>query len=167
MVFLQEKKKKKLAEVIKENQTTLYRMAYSYVRNEETAKDIVQDTILTAFSKLSSLKEDQYMKTWLIRICINQSLDTLRRLKKSSENTVELQDYLAAPSKASSYEYSDLFQAIMKLDEKIRTVILLRYFEEMKFEEISHAVGTNVNTVKAQVYRGLELLKEYMKEDER
>lgn len=165
MLLSQEKKKARLAEIIKENQTALYRMAYSHVRNEDLAKEIVQETILAAFSKLRTLKEENYMKTWLMRICINKALDALRQRKKITEDTVELQDYQAAYEETSAIEYSDLFHAIMKLDDKIKTVIILRYFEEMKFDEIARATRTNVNTVKSQVYKGLELLKEELEKE--
>lgn len=165
--LFQERKKDKLANLIKENQVTLYRMAYSYVHNEEAAKDIVQDTILQAYKKLDTLKEDNYMKTWLIRILINQSLDTLRRQKRKNEDTLEYQDNLSSTHDSSFYEYSDLYHAVNQLDDKIRTVIVLRYFEEMKFEEIAKITDTNINTVKSQVYKGLTLLKENMQEEEK
>lgn len=166
MLFVSEKKKEKLAEIIKENQVALYRMAYSYVHHEETAKDIVQETVLAAFSHISSLKDEDYMKTWLFRICINKSIDRTRKKQKPTENVVELKDYQAKTSSFNLFEHSDLFQAVMKLEPKLRTVIILRFFEEMKFEEIAQATNTNVNTVKSQVYKALNELKFTLEKEE-
>jgi len=166
MFPVSEKRKNLLTEIIKENQNSLYRLAYSHVRNEDAAKDVVQETILSAFKKLPFLKEEAYMKTWLIRICINKSLDTIRSQNRMKERTVQLNDFIAAPKEKQSWQHSDLFAAIMKLDKSTRTVILLRYFEEMKFEEISQVTGMNINTVKSRVYKGLDQLKNMMKEED-
>lgn len=167
MLFVQEKRKEMLAEVIRENQKALYRMAYSYVHNEDAAKEVVQEAVYAAFKNLSKMREESTMKTWLMRICINKAIDRLRQLKKPTEATLELKDYQAAPAVSQSWQYGDLFHAIDQLDPQLKTVIMLRYFEDQKFETIAAITHTNVNTVKARVYKALKLLKiEMEKEDE-
>lgn len=152
-----------LIEFIVENEEKLYRIAFSYVKNEDIALDIVQESIEKALRNIKSLKHEEYMKTWFYRILINESLQYIRKNKKVTlcqienlESNIEWNDNI-------TLDGIDLFNNINKLKEKLRTVIILRFFEDMKIEEIAKITRTSPNTVKSRLYKGLEDLKELIK----
>lgn len=150
---------------IKENQEKFYRVAYSYAKNPEEALDLVQDAIVNALQKRYTLKHPEYLKTWFYRILINECLMFLRKNKKLVylEN---LENYSDEPS-ISSLENNniDLYNAIEHLSPQYKTIILLRYFEEMKLEEIAKITGANINTVKSRLYKALKILKIDMEDE--
>ena len=153
----------KLIEFIEENQDKLYRIAFSYVKNEDLALDIVQESIEKALRNIKTLKHEEYVKTWFYRILINESLGYIRRNKNTTlcqvedlKNDIEWNDNI-------TIEGIDLYNNIGKLKEKLRTVIILRFFEDLKIEEIARITKTSPNTVKSRLYKGLEELKKLIK----
>lgn len=149
---------KKIEEYVLQNKEAHYRMAYSYVKNTEDALDIVQESIIKAFSSYKSLKKPQYLKTWYYRILINTSLDFLRKSEKEvlADDNVLFQLESGVEDK---YPDIDLNEAVDKLSEKYKSVVILKYFEDMTFEEISIVLDENVNTVKTRLYTSLQKLK--------
>lgn len=152
-----------LTEFILAGQTDFYRLAYSYVKDRDTALDVVQESIVKALTKAGSLRDPARVKTWFYRILVNESIDWYRR----SQRLVPLTDRLdqeAAPEPDHSARL-DLYDAIERLNEKERTVVRLRYFEDLKLEEIAQVTGVNLNTVKTRLYKGLRHLKDWTEED--
>ncbi|MDD2493729.1 MAG: sigma-70 family RNA polymerase sigma factor [Tissierellia bacterium] len=150
--------KKQIAEYVIEEKENHYRLAYSYVRNVDDALDIVQESIYKAFSSIDSLKEPKYMKTWYYRIIVNNAIDFLRKRKR----LILVDDEVLAsynPAMDDSYQNFDLQKALNDLPEKYRSIIILRYFEDLKIEEVAEILGRNVNTVKTQLYTALEKLR--------
>jgi len=150
-------KRKKVEEFIIENRENFYRVAYSYVRNEQDALDIIQDSIYKALNSVEKLKEIKFIKTWFYRIVVNCSIDYLRRNKKYSDFLLKEQ-----LEKIESYEDHtnlDLKKNLDDLSEKYRIIIVLRFFEDLKIEEIAKILDENVNTVKTRLYQGLKKLR--------
>ena len=143
-----------LIEYVKTNEARLYRVAYSYVKDEETALDMIQDAIEKAIRKIHTLEYEEYIKTWFYRILINRCIDNLKF--KSIRQEILLEDYLI---NEEDKEYIDIYRSIDKLKPKFKTVIVLRYFENMKLEEIAKITSTNVSTVKTRLYKALKDLK--------
>lgn len=143
---------------IKENQNQFYLMAYSYVKNEQMALDVVQESIYRGFKNYKKVREPQYMKTWFCRIVMNVSLDFLRKEKRFVHNE-EIFEQIAVPQKNRSDENLDLYEAVGQLDLESRTIITLRFFEDMKIEEIANVMELNINTIKSKLYRALKILK--------
>ena len=144
---------------IKENEEKLYKVAYSYVKNPDTALDLVQDSIVKALQKRHTLKHPEYLKTWFYRILINECLMFIRKNKKIVylEN---LDVYFNEPSLSSLENNNiDLYHAIDNLSPQLKTIILLRFFEDMKLEEIARITGVNLNTIKSRLYKALKILK--------
>ena len=148
-----------LVDYIENNQEKLYRVAFSYLKNEESALDVVQESIEKALKNIYQLKEKEYIKTWFYRILINECLQDIKKNKRiitcelqEIENKIEWNDNITT-------EGIDIYNHIQKLNEKVRTVIILRFFEDMKIEEIATITKTNVNTVKSRLYKGLKELK--------
>lgn len=148
-----------LTHFIKENQDSFYRVAYSYVKNSDTALDLVHDAIVKAIQKKSSLKNDDHFKTWFYRILINECLMYIRKNNK----IVYLEDLESyTPSESSTYKQDDvqeIYDAIEKLEPNLKTIIILRFFEDLKIEDIAKITNTNVNTVKSRLYKALNLLR--------
>ena len=153
----------RLIEFIEENQDKLYRIAFSYIKNEDLALDIVQESIEKALRNIKTLKHEEYVKTWFYRILINESLGYIRRNKNTILCQVEdLKDDIEWNDNIT-IEGIDLYNNIGKLKEKLRTVIILRFFEDLKIEEIARITKTSPNTVKSRLYKGLEELKKLIK----
>lgn len=152
-----------VTEYIVAGQTDFYRLAYSYVKDRETALDIVQESVVKALTKADSLREPAYLKTWFYRILINECMNCFRRGKRvvPLDETVEGR---AAPERDEA-ERLDLYDAIARLGEKEQTIIKLRFFEDMKLEEIAQATRTNLNTVKSRLYKALGRLRELTGEE--
>ncbi len=149
--------------LISEHQEYLYKMAYLYVRNEDTALDVVGTTILNAYQSIRSLKEPEYFKTWITRILIHIAQGELRKAVYYSElDQVELPDRYHGVSLEEKY---DINSAINQLSEKYRTVIYLKYFSEFTIKEIAFAMNAPEGSVKAYLSRAREELKQILKED--
>ncbi len=143
---------------IVKNREAHYRLAYSYVRNKENALDIVQDSILKALNSIDRLDEISYLKTWFYRIVVNTSIDFIR---KHQRITVMDDDILGLhlPQLEDEFLNMDLQQAIDQLPPKYKSLIILRYFEDLKIDEIAEVTGDNVNTVKTRLYAALKKLR--------
>ena len=150
---------------IVENQQTYYRLAYSYVKNKENALDIVQESVLKALRSIDRLDEVNYMKTWLYRIIVNTAIDFIRKHQRVS--TME-DDKLEGHLPFSENELSDLDlqEAVDQLPPMYKTIIILRFFEDLKIDEIADITGDNVNTVKTRLYSALRKLRIEMGEEQ-
>lgn len=150
--------------LVEENQEQLYKMAYSYVKNKEDALDIVQDSICKAYVSYNTLKNTQYEKTWLIRILINTSLDFIKKNKKVISLNMDYMENVIDTKSQNHHTKIVLDEALDKLNEKQKTVIILRYFEDMKLDDIASTLNTPVSTIKSILYRALDEMKIYVKE---
>ena len=152
-----------LVEHIVNGQTEFYRLAMSYVKNRDAALDVVQEAIVKALSKVDTVREPAYLKTWFYRILINEAMNHFRR----NRNLVSLEEVMAdrAEEGRDPGERLDLYDAIERLSLPEQTVIKLRYFEDLKLEEIAKATGTNLNTVKSRLYKAIRRLKDMTGEE--
>lgn len=104
-------------------------MAFVHVQNETDAVDILQQAIIQAFERIESLKEPSYFKTWMIRIVINCSKTYLSKMKKLEiTDPLELVD-VQSVSHTYMEEEMDLWAALQSLEEKYKTVLLLRFYQ--------------------------------------
>ncbi|QDP39189.1 sigma-70 family RNA polymerase sigma factor [Radiobacillus deserti] len=140
------------------------RIIYFYIKDPIMAEDILQDTFISCYKKLSSFRHQSSYKTWLIRIAINQSKDYL---KKSYVKRIVLGQIREKPSTLYTPEYRTLqnerdkaiINQVNQLPVKQKDVILLYYYEEYDIEEIAEVLQTKQNTVKTRLYRARETLK--------
>ena len=140
--------------VLLENYDKYYRWAYSYMKSEQDALDVVQESAYKAIRDCGQVKEQRYIGTWLYRIVVNTALDALRRRGRE----VALEEW-QENSWQPSYAGLELWEILDRLDEKERTVVVLRYFHDLKLEDIAGILGENVNTVKARLYRTLKKMR--------
>lgn len=149
---------KQLEDYIIENKELFYRLAYSYVKNIDDALDVVQESIYKAFSSIDSLENFSYIKTWFYRIVVNVSLDFLRKRKReivTSEEFLFNNDI----GTVDNYADMDLEKALEGLSGNYRSIIVLRFFEDLKLGEIAEILDENINTVKTRLYKALEILR--------
>lgn len=161
----QENRVDRLTAYIRENQDKFYKLAYNYVRDKELAFDVIQDAIVKALNKIESLRQIEYMQTWFYRILINECLTNIKK-NKIQGTFINIEDYDISYLDKDISQSMDVYNAVNQLNEKLRTVIILRFFENMKIEEIARVINTNVNTVKSRLYKGLKELKLYVEEEE-
>lgn len=148
----------KVTNYIIDNKEKYYRLAYSYVKNPDDTLDIVQESIYKALSSINKLKNPDYINTWFYRIVVNTSLDHLRKQKKIDiVDAVTLEKY--SDGIHDNYQNVDLLRALDELPVGYRSIIVLRYFEGLKIEEIANVLNENVNTIKTRLYAALKKLK--------
>ncbi|MGE5678919.1 MAG: sigma-70 family RNA polymerase sigma factor [Pseudomonadota bacterium] len=152
----------RIADYVVMNRESIYRLAYSYVKNTEDALDIVQESIYKAISSKASLKEPEYIRTWFYRIVVNTSLDLLRKQKRL---VVVDDEAMASLDTGMSDDYRDfdLHRALDDLPDNYRSIIVLRYFEDLKIEEVAEILNENISTVKTRLYKSLQKLRMEMK----
>lgn len=150
-----EKNEHLIEQILLNNYNSYYRLAYSYVHNDSDACDIVQNGAYKAILYSASLKHRSYAATWVYRIMLNE----IFRFLKEERGNIPLEEMGAEPAKEDAYENIDLKNALNSLTPQDKAVIELKYFEELKFEEIAEILEENVNTVKSRLYRGLKKLK--------
>lgn len=161
MAGLTDNDKEQLVEqILLEKYNNYYRLAYSYVHNEADAGDIVQNGAYKAILHSDSLKQKAYAATWIYRIMLNE----IFRFLKSNPNAREVftpPEEMAgkAAGKEDIYQDVDLRRALDALPQEVRTVIVLRYFEDLTLEQIADVQEENVNTVKSRLYRGLKKMR--------
>lgn len=143
---------------ITDHKEDFYRLAFSYVKNQEDALDIVQESIQKALISIEAIKEPRSIKSWFYKIVVRTAIDFLRKQKKVAIVDDQTLEFLSH-GKEDAYENMDLHKALDELPIQYKTVIVLRFFEDLKFEEIAEIIEENINTVKTRLYRGLKLLR--------
>ncbi|MFE4429721.1 sigma-70 family RNA polymerase sigma factor [Peribacillus butanolivorans] len=154
-----------IAARITERQENLYRLAFYYVKNKEDALDIVQESIRKALASSSKIKNAASIDSWLYKIIVRTALDVLRKNKKLTIADDETIEYLRSGEK-DHYRDLDLQRAMEGLAIKYKTVVILRFFEDLKLEEIAEVLEENVSTIKTRLYKALQLLRINMTEQE-
>ncbi|NOV00954.1 sigma-70 family RNA polymerase sigma factor [Paenibacillus sp. LMG 31457] len=149
---------------ITEHKENVYRLAYSYVKNAEDALDIIQESIQKAFESLDKLKNPASMKSWFYRIVVNTSLDFLRKQKRIQVADEETLEFYGQASD-DVYQNIDLEIAMDDLPPIYRSVIVLRYFEDLKIDEIAKVLNENLSTIKTRLYQGLRMLRVKMDDE--
>ncbi|WP_246521632.1 sigma-70 family RNA polymerase sigma factor [Ornithinibacillus massiliensis] len=144
--------------LIKQEQKKLYRVAYSYVKNEQTALDIVQDTVIKAYKSFDRLKNIDFFSTWITRILINTALDHIKKSKDIIPldvgwlNTQIVEENLTVL-------VMDIEEVFGKLKANQKTLLLLRFYYGYSIPEIADILEKPEGTVKSQLHRTLQIVK--------
>ncbi|WP_263360000.1 RNA polymerase sigma factor [Acidicapsa ligni] len=155
-----------IAALVDEYASTLYRVAYSVLRNGADAEDAVQETYLRVLRHRDSLSEIRDARVWLVRIVWNVVLDRKRRSKTRPE-TDDISDLarvlpasgLTAEERvASAQHHAHVLRAVEQLPEKEQRVLILSAFEELSSVEIAQVLGTTESTVRSRLFRARNLL---------
>ena len=145
-------------------QDAMYRIAMSTVRNADDALDIVQASVLKALENYHKLKSPDSIRSWLFRIVVNEAID---HIKASGRELLGEENIPEAPYHEPAYDRSgeDVYEAVMKLPEQLRILVILRYYEELSLKEISEVTGINLSTVKTRLYKAHKLLGADLQEE--
>jgi RNA polymerase sigma-70 factor (ECF subfamily) len=144
-----------------------YQSAVAVVGNSDDAEEVVQDNILKVLTKTSLLHDDvAAMKRILCRMAVNQAIDTLRKRKDFvvAVETYEHVDCADDQPEADEPGVDDIRDGIDRLPDIYRTIIALRLFEEMSFDDIASQLRINPSTVRVQYTRGIAKLRTYLKQ---
>lgn len=155
-------KKEKLKLYITNNLDKLYRLAFSYAKNEHDAEDIVNESVKRALDAIYQLEKEEFLGTWMYRIVINTASSYMKVKSKLIYIDEVIENTLV---KEDKYQDTDLYNMVMKLDSKYRIVIVLRFYEDMAIDKIAEVLNENVSTVKTRLYKALKLLKIEMNEE--
>lgn len=150
------------AALMKDYKGYFYRIAYSYVKDEQKALDILHECTYKGLTQIHTLRNPQYFKTWMTRIVMNESLAVCQKESKIIYGEFEMAETKAT---ISVEEKLDLYDAIDHLRAEFKTVIILMYFNDLSLEEISRTMDIPVNTVKSHLKRAKEQLKKVLKEE--
>lgn len=159
------------------HQNAVYHIIFKIVRNADTAKDLVQDTFMKAFTSLASYRSEYRFSTWLYKIAANCAIDNLRKKRiyalsldqelDTGEGKVdfEVADDTHNPEKdlVRKQQRLTISEAIASLPPKYREVIIYRHKDDKSYEEIADLLNIPVGTVKARIFRARELLKKMLK----
>ena len=126
-----------------ENYNKYYRLAYSYVHHEADAADIVQNGAYKAIKNSDALKQEEYAQTWIYRIMLNEIFGYVKNNRE-----VSLDEMPAEEGREDRYENIDLRRALDAMEERDKAVIELRYFEDMKLEDLIEVADQEMYKVK-------------------
>ena len=153
---------------ILENQEKAYRLAYSYVQDRDAALDVVQNAVCQALEKFWGLKNKMALKTWYYKIVVNEALQYLRKNRR--EISTQPEDMKEEAYLEEGYDRADgdetVFSRVLKLPPDMKTVVILRFYEQMSLGEIAAVTGANLNTVKSRLYAALKKLRKSLEEME-
>jgi len=148
----------------------LYWQIRRMVNNHDDANDLLQNTFMKAWQNIDSFRGDARLSTWLHKIAINESLTHLEKARKHQSVSLDDPDSAVLGSiEADTMIDGDtlalnLRKAIATLPEKQRLVFNMRYYDEMKYEEISDILGTSVGALKASYHIAVKKIEKYLSE---
>lgn len=151
----------------------LVRLAFSYVKDTEIAKDMVQNTFIKCYKNLDAFRFDAQIKTWLYRITINECKDYL---KSWNYKMVQVKSFINETAKSilpstektviAKYNNERIKDTIYSLPKVYREVVYLYYYDSLNTEEIAIVLDIPVNTVKTRLRRAKQRLEPMIKEEE-
>ena len=153
------------AALVEEYERPVYNVALRMLRNPEDARDIAQSVFLKAYQNLSNYDPQYKFYSWIYRMAINESLNILR---VRDRNTGPVDERIAAddagPSEllAGDQRRDVVLEAVDRLKPEHRAVIVLRYFVDRNYEDMSEILGIDAKTVKSRLYTARQLLKEQL-----
>lgn len=150
----------KLMNFIEDNQTSIYRVAFSYVKEQQTALDIVQESIVKALSSYRAIKDVNALNNWFYRIVVNTSISHIKKNKRIvlTDDVTQARTEIDVPHE----DRISLYDAIDQLRPRDKTVIILRFFEDRKLEDIAAITNAKLSTVKSRLYSALDKLNKIM-----
>lgn len=150
-------------ELMKIYERDMYNLTRYMLGNNEATYDVVQDTILTVYEKISTLKNPSSFKSWLLKIVVNKSKSELSKQNK----IIYLENSIEIPIIDKELEKIELMSLVSNLPDDFKSVIILFYFNDLSYKEISEILDIPEGTVKSRLFRGKEILHKiiYMEED--
>jgi RNA polymerase sigma-70 factor (ECF subfamily) len=149
--------------IYRDNLRRVYAIALRFARDPEGAEEIVQDAFIRVWRSLPSFNGNSRLSTWLHSVAVNAALDRVRQRSRADariDREVDLDRYAAEVGRAMPAADVDLERAVAGLPDGAREVVILHYFEGYPCAEIAERLGVVEGTVKSQLHRARQLLKE-------
>lgn len=140
----------------------MFALALSILKNYADAEDAMQETFLKVIQSIGTYRKDGNARAWLLSITRNTAIDIMRKKK----DIVCIEDFSAIPKQSSHRDFTDrliLDEALMKLEQNDREIVVLKIVSGMKFSEISELIGLPLTTVQKRYQRALKSLKKQMR----
>lgn len=161
----------KIVDLMDRYGSSVLHLAYSYVRNRQTAEDLTQEIFIKCYKKLETFNGDSTLQTWLYKIAVNHCKDYIKSWHFRKIFVTHFFDSFLTDKEVSpeahylkKAESEALIENVMKLPVKYREIIFLHYFQDLSQKEITQICDFNLNTVKSRLSRAKELLKRSMEE---
>lgn len=161
-------KRKAFNLLVQENSESLYWLIRKMVLSHDDTNDVLQNTFLKAWANLDQFRGDSKIATWLYRIAINETYTFLNKERqKNPIGITDLEDTMVQNLQSDTYFDGDaatikLQKAVLSLPEKQRLVFNMKYYDEMKYEEMSELLGTSVGALKASYHFAVQKIEAYM-----
>jgi len=152
--------KKAFERLIEKNKSSMYRIALGLVSNNQDIEDALQSTIVKAYEGIIYLRRDEYFKTWLIRILINEC----KAILKNSKKVVPVEEVNCGLGATEDYTSFELTNAVNFLEKDLRVVTTLFYFEDLSQKDIAKILNIPEGTVSSRLSRARSKLYEMLKE---
>ena len=161
--------RKAFEQVVRQYSEPLYWQVRRIVLSHEDANDVMQNVMLKAWMNLDTFRNASKLSTWLYRIAINESLDFVRHQKSTSMVSADDENGIANTLLADKYFDGDeteaqLQEAIAQLPDVQRTVFNLRYYDEMKYSEMSKVLNTSEGALKASYHIAVKKISDFFKQ---
>lgn len=143
----------------------MFRIAIGILKNNMDASDAIQDTALSCYEKIGTLKEPAAFKYWMFKILINHCRRVLKERHRmvSIQEAQEYDDHISLEKEVT--DHIDFYRLMNQINPKYRVILLLYYAEEFTVKEIGEILGLNENTIKTRLSRGRDIYKKlYLKE---
>lgn len=153
--------------IVVKHQKKLYQIIRRLVIDHDDTNDLLQNTFLKAWSHLENFREESNLFTWLYRIASNEALTFLTsKRKKVTQSMENIHPYTSHQDATSGHEIQEkLIKAIHTLPEKQRIVFNMKYYDELKYEEMSEILQTSVGALKASYHHAVKKIEEYLTRD--
>lgn len=165
-----ETRQRAFAKIIKHYSQPLYWQIRRMVIDHENTNDLLQETFIKAWVNINHFRGDAKLSTWLFKIAINESLTFLNKERNRNTSSIDEEDsFLINNLEGDEWFDGDELQlelqkAINRLPEKQRLVFNMRYFDEMKYEDMSEVLGTSVGALKASYHHAAKKIEEFFSE---
>ncbi len=148
--------------ILMENMQSMYRVAFSILKTEDEVSDAISNTVVIVFEKIQTLRNEEFFTTWLTRILINECYKICKQNKKILYLESCNQESLAYDDTHTDFETRNL---VKKLDEDLREIVILYYFEDFSVKEISKLIKIPEGTVKSRLSRARKELEKELIEN--
>ncbi|WP_089320817.1 RNA polymerase sigma factor [Pontibacter ummariensis] len=158
-------------QLVRKYQQKVYWHIRKMVIDHDDADDLTQEVFIKIWKNLENFRQDSQLYTWIYRIATNECLSFLSSKKRKfflpiNDITAELMEKVeASPDIAGDEVQLKLQKAILRLPDKQRLVFNMKYFDEMKYEEMSAILGTSVGALKASYHLAVKKIEEFLKQD--
>lgn len=158
-------------QVIEHYSEPLYWQIRRMVIDHDDANDLLQNTFIKAWTNIDNFRGDAKLSTWLYKIAINESITFINKEKAKNNVSIDDESFLVNNLEADEWFDGDeiklrLQKAINLLPEKQRLVFNMRYFDEMKYEDMSEILGTSVGALKASYHHALKKIEQFFSSDD-